>query len=292
MLLQQIINGLTIGSTYALVAIGFSLIFGVLRLMNFANGAVYMLGAYLTVVIYSEVVQNFWLALLASILITGFVGFSVDRFALRSLRRKNAPRLAPMITTMGIATFIENAIMVFLGSRSKPVQFVPQMPFLKVGNARLGTFQMMILCIAVVLMILVSVIIYRTKLGNAMMATSQNMIAARLMGINVNAVISSTFFLAAVLSAIAGTIVGMYYRSVDVTMSATMGSKTFAAAVLGGIGNIPGAVVGGLCVGVIETLGAGYLSAGYRDALAFAILILVLLIKPNGLFGKVVETKV
>jgi len=292
MFLQQLFNGFTIGSTYALVTIGFSLIFGVLRLMNFANGAIYMLGGYLSVVIFTGVVQNFWIALLGSIIITGIVGFSIDRFALDLLRKKEAPPLAPMITTMGISTCIENMIMVFLGSRSKPVPYGANLGFITVGNARLGIFQVIILGIALVLMGLVSLLIYKTKIGNAMRAAAQNMAACKLMGVNVKMVISSTFLLAAVLSAIAGTIVGMYYRSVSLTMAGSMGAKTFAAAVLGGIGNIPGAIVGGLCVGIIETLGAGYVNASYRDGIAFGILILVLLIKPNGLFGKGVETKV
>jgi branched-chain amino acid transport system permease protein len=292
MLLQQLFNGFTIGSTYALVTIGFSLIFGVLRLMNFANGAVYMLGGYLTVIIFTELVQNFWLALLGSVIITGFVGFAIDRFALDTLRKKSAPPLAPMITTMGISTCIENAIMVFLGSRSKPVPYVADLGFITIGNARLGAFQVLILVIAVILMLLVSWLIYKTKIGNAMRAAAQNMVACKLMGVNVKMIISFTFLLAAVLSAIAGTIVGMYYRSVSLTMSASMGAKIFAAAMLGGIGNIPGAIVGGLCVGIIETLGAGYINASYRDGIAFGILILVLLLKPNGFFGKGVQTKV
>jgi branched-chain amino acid transport system permease protein len=292
MFLQQLFNGFTIGSTYALVTIGFSLIFGVLRLMNFANGAVYMLGGYLTVMIFTGIVQNFWFALLGSVVITGFVGFSIDRFALDVLRKKSAPPLAPMITTMGIATFIENAIMIFLGSRSKPVPYGANLGFMTIGNARLGFFQVLILGIAVVLMIIVSVVIYKTKVGDAMRAASQNMTATKLMGVNLRRVISLTFLMAAVLSAIAGTIVGMYYRSVSLTMSASMGAKTFAAAMLGGIGNIPGAIIGGLFVGVIETLGAGYLNASYRDGIAFGILILVLLLRPNGLFGKAVVTKV
>jgi branched-chain amino acid transport system permease protein len=292
MFLQQLFNGFTIGSTYALVTIGFSLIFGVLRLMNFANGAIYMLGAYLTVVVFTGIIQNFWISLLVSIIITGAVGFSIDRFALDILRRKSAPPLAPMITTMGIATFIENAIMVFLGSRSKPVPYGASLGFITIGDARLGLFQVLILSIAIVLMLLVSFLIYRTKIGNAMLAVSQNMLAAKLMGINIRLIISCTFLLAAVLSAIAGTIVGMYYRSVSLAMSGSMGAKTSAAAMLGGIGNIPGAIVGGLCVGIIETLGAGYLNAAYRDAIAFAILILVLLIRPNGFFGKAVNRKV
>ncbi len=286
MFLQQLFNGLTIGSTYALVTIGFSLIFGILRLMNFANGAVFVLGAYFTLMIYTRITGNFVIALLASIALTGAVGFCIDRFALRTLRRKRAPRLAPMITTMGIATIIENFILNFFGSETKAVPYAPNFGFFDIGNAHIGYFQLLILGVGIVLMILVSLLVYRTKLGKAMLATSQNQMAAALMGINVQGVIAFTFFLSAVLSSISGTIVGMYYRNIDITLSAAMGSKTFAAAVVGGIGNIPGAIVGGLVVGVVETLGASYISTAYRDAIAFAILIVMLLVRPNGFFGK------
>lgn len=286
MIWQQLINGLTIGSTYALVTIGFSLIFGILRLMNFANGAIFILGAYLTLMIYTRVTSNFIIALIGSILITGIVGYSVDRFGLRILREKSAPRLAPMILTMGMSTIIENFILNVFGSETKAVPYSPNMGYYDIGPVRIGGFQILILAVAIILMILVSLLVYRTKLGKAMLATSQNQTAAALMGINVAGVIGFTFFLSAVLSSISGTIVGMYYKNIDVTLSAAMGNKTFAAAVVGGIGNVPGAIIGGLVVGVIETLGASYLSTAYRDAIAFAILIVVLLVKPTGFFGK------
>ena len=286
MFLQQLVNGLTIGSTYALVTIGFSLIFGILRLMNFANGAIFVLGAYMTLMVYTRLTGNFIISLLAGVLLTGLVGFSVDRFALRVLRQKGAPRLAPMITTMGIATIIENFILNFFGSETKAVPYSPQLGFVTVGNVRISMFQFLILGVAIILMLLVSLLVYKTKLGKAMLATSQNQVAAAIMGINVQGVIAFTFFLSAVLSAISGTIVGMYYQSIDVTLSAAMGSKTFAAAVVGGIGNIPGAIIGGLVVGVVETFGASYISTAYRDAIAFAILIVVLLVRPTGFFGK------
>lgn len=286
MLLQQLINGLTIGSTYALVTIGFSLIFSVLKLMNFANGSVFVLGAYFTLGLWTWMGGNVWAALIGSIILTGIVGYSIDRFVLRTLRTKNAPGLAPMITTMGVSTVIENAILIWFGSESKAVTFAPNLGHIEVAGVRISGLQTMILVIAMVLMGIVSWVIYRTKTGKAMLAVSQNIQAAKLMGIDVNAVISATFFVAAVLSSISGTVVGTYYRSIEVSMSSAWGNKVFAAAILGGVGNIPGAILGGLLVGIIETLGASYISAGYRDAIAFLIMIVVLLVKPTGLFGK------
>ncbi len=286
MLLQQLINGLTIGSTYALVTIGFSLIFSVLKLMNFANGSVFVLGAYFSLGLYSLLGGNVWVALLGSMALTGLTGYSIDRFVLRTLRQKSAPGLAPMITTMGVATVIENAILIWFGSEAKAVTFAPNLGHISVAGVRISGLQTMILVIAIILMGMVSWVIYKTKAGKAMLAVSQNMQAAKLMGINVNAVITTTFFVSAVLSSIAGTVVGMYYRSIEVAMSSAWGNKVFAAAILGGVGNIPGAILGGLLVGIFETLGASYISAGYRDAIAFIIMIVVLLVKPTGLFGK------
>ena len=292
MLFQQIINGLTIGSTYALVAIGFSLIFGVLKLMNFANGSVFVLGAYITLGIYVSLVDNVWLALLGSMVINGIVGFCIDRFILRTLRKKGASGMAPMITTMGVSTDIDNFILIFFGSEAKSVSFAPNLGSVTIGNVNISGLQVMILVIAVILMAIVSFVLYRTKAGKAMQAVSQNMQASRLMGIDVDMVIAVTFCVAAVLSSIAGTVVGMYYRNIEVSMSSAWGNKVFAAAILGGVGNIPGAILGGLIVGIIQTLGASYISAGYRDAIAFIILIFVLLVRPTGILGKQSVVKV
>ena len=292
MLLQQIINGLTIGSTYALVAIGFTMVFGVLELANFANGALYMLGAYLTLIFYTSAIGSFLVAVVLSILFTGLAGYFLDRFALRLLRKHNAPRLSGLITTLGIAMIIENSIMVFYGSESKSFPNMLSFGRIEIGNAVVTWTQIILSLIAVVLMLALSFLVYKTKLGKAMRCTSQNMDAARLMGININRVISFTFICSGFLAAVAGTMVGMLYQTIGSTMSQLIGMKIFASAILGGVGILPGAMVGGLLLGVIETIVAGYISSGYRDAIAFTILIVVLLFRPVGLFGQKQITKV
>lgn len=285
MLLQQLINGLTIGSTYALVSIGFTMVFGVLELTNFANGSLYMLGAYFTLVLYNATGHHFFLAFFLSIALTGAAGFCLDHFALRRLRKTNAPKLAGLITTLGMSMVFDNGIMLVFGSESKA--FPNQFDFgrIYIGNVIISWTQIIILVTAFVLMAILSVVVYKTKLGKAMRSTAQNVEAARLMGININSIIAFTFIISGVLACISGTLVGMYYQTVDVNMGAMIGMKTFASAILGGVGVLPGAVVGGLLIGVIETIAAGYISTGYRDAIAFTVLIVVLLFKPNGLFG-------
>lgn len=292
MLLEQILNGLTIGSTYALVAIGFTMVFGVLELVNFANGSVYMLGGYITLMVYMGITGNFFVAFLISLFATGLVGFCLEHFGLRHLRKQNASKLTGLITTMGIATVIDNCILLFFGSQTKPYPNIINFGTFQIWGQRINSSQLFILCIALLLMILLSFVTYKTKLGKAMRCTAQNAEAAKLMGIDVNRIISLTFVMSAMLATVAGTMVGMYYESIDINMGNTVGMKTMASAVLGGVGILPGAMLGGLLVGLFETLGASYISSGYRDAIAFAILILVILIKPNGLLGRKTINKV
>ena len=285
MFLQQLINGISIGSTYALVAIGYSLVFGVLRVINFANGSVYMLGAYITMLIYLGL-NNIWVAIVLSLAFTGLVSFSVDFIGLRKLRRDNAPRMAALISTLGLATIIDNVIQIFIGTETKPFPNFLNFGSFHIGNAVVTWTQVLILAICLVIMAVFSFIVYKTKFGKCMRAVSQNITTAKLMGIDVKTVISSTFAISGILAAVAGSLVGAYYQSIDTMMGASVGMKTFAAAVLGGVGSLPGAMLGGLIVGVSESIGASYISSGYRDAIAFAILILVLLIKPSGMLGK------
>ena len=261
MLLQQIINGITIGSTYALVAIGFTMIFGVLELTNFSNSSLYMFGAYVTWLLYAGTGMNFFVAFALSIVITGVLGWSIDRFALRQLRKKHAPKLSGLITTLGMSMVIDNAIMVFCGTDSKMFENFLDFGSVHIGSAVVTWTQIIILIVACVLMIALSIIVYRTKIGKAMTAIAQNQDAAKLMGI-------------------------------DTAMGSSIGTKIFASAILGGVGILPGAVVGGIVLGVVETMVSAYISSGYRDAISFTILILVLLVMPNGLFGKKAINKV
>lgn len=286
MFLQQLLNGLTIGCIYSLVAIGYSLVFGVLRLINFANGAVYMLGAYLMFILVTYAIIPVGLAFAISLLLIGIVGFLIDFVGLRPLRAKNAPRLTGLISTLGIGTFIENAIQVWVGTETKHFPSILPTGRIELGNAVLSYTQIFIFIICVILMASTSLIVYKTKIGKSMLAVSQNATCAKLMGINVKLIIAGTFTVAAILACFSGVLVGSYYQNIDTTMSFTVGMKTFAAAVLGGVGSLPGAVIGGIIVGLSEAIGASYISAGYRDAFAFGILIIVLLVKPSGILGK------
>jgi branched-chain amino acid transport system permease protein len=289
---QQLINGITIGSTYALVAIGFTMVFGVLELVNFANGSVYMLGGYFALMLYLAMGGRFIEAFILSIVFTGITGYLIDRVGLKRLRKKKAPKLAGFISTLGMATIIDNSVMLFFGSETKPYPNMLDFGKIIVGDVIITWTQIIILSVVLLLMIALSLVVNNTKIGKAMRCTAQNTDAARLMGINVNAVISFTFVISSVLAGISGVLVGMYYNSIDSFMGFSVGMKTFASAVLGGVGVLPGAMVGGILVGIIETIGASYISSGYRDAIAFTILILVLLFKPSGLFGKKQVNKV
>lgn len=291
MFFQQVVNGLTIGSMYALVAIGYTMVFGVLKLVNFSHGSVFMVGAYLTLQIYLALGGHFLIAALLSLVLTGVLGVAIDRFALRRLRSHNADRITALISTLGVGTVLDNAIMIAFGSETKAFPNLLQLGKFTIGNTVISWVQILIFVMAVLLMAAMSLIVYRTKMGRAMRATSQNADAAKLMGINVNQVIALTFFVGSLLASIAGTMYGMYYEAIDPLMGSVISMKTFACVVLGGVGVLPGAMLGGLVIGVVEAVGASYISSGYRDAIAFAILILVLVLRPQGILGKKVADK-
>ena len=284
MFLQQVINGIAIGSTYALVAIGYSLVFGVLKIINFANGSLYMAGAYITLLVYGALKRNIIISIVASLLLVGIMAYSVDVIGLRKLRKDNAPKMSGLITTLGIATVIDNVIQIFIGTETKAFPNFLNFGKLKVGSLVINSTQVLIFAICVVIMLAFSLLVYKTKFGKAMQAVSQNIVAAKL--IDTKFVISATFIMSGVLASLAGSLVGTYYGAIDTTLGASVGMKTFSAAVLGGVGSLPGAMIGGLIVGLAEALGASYISSGYRDAIAFVILIMVLLIKPTGILGK------
>lgn len=292
MFFQQLINGLTLGSTYALTAVGYTMVFGILELVNFSHGAVYMFGAFVVLMLMTALKLNFMLAFVIGAIITGLLGITIDKICLFPLRKKKAPKVASLISTIGVSIFIQNLVMLVWGSETKNFPLVLNLGSINIGSLKISYLQIIIMMIAVVLMAALTIIIRKTKIGKAMRATAQNMEAAKLMGVNVNFVISFTFFLGASLAAVAGVLVGMYYQSVDPMMGFMAGLKAFAAAVLGGIGVLPGAILGGLIIGVSEILAAGYIHAGFRDAIAFGILIAVLIIRPTGLLGKKVQKKV
>ena len=296
--LQQVLNGVAWGSIYALIALGYTMVYGVLRLINFAHGDVYMIGAmmgyYLTLWLgwgAAPDATHFLLILLASMLICGFLGFVIERSAYRPLRSRSP--LTALITAIGVSLLLENGGLVLFGADPK---FFPTLiqnkPILKMGGLIVSNIQVLILVTSLLLMIALQFFVYRTRMGRAMRAVAFSHEASRLIGIDIDTVISVTFVLGSMLAAAAGVLVGVSNPKIEPLMGLLPGLKAFVAAVLGGIGNIPGAMLGGLILGVAETLVSGYISSTYRDAIAFVLLVVILLFKPAGLLGKAVAEKV
>lgn len=292
MFLQQIVNGLTIGSFYALVAIGYSMVFGVLELTNFAHSAVFMMGGYVACVALQAGV-SFPVAFLLALITCGVIGILIDRSCLMPMRKRGAKRISYLICTIGLSTFLQNLINLVFGSESIPFKEVLVRRQYTIGsNLVISNLQIIIWIMSIVLVAVTTFLVNKTKLGASMRAVAQNPTAAKLMGVNTDRVITFTFFLGSTLAAVAGTMFAMYYYSVDLQMGFTVGMKTFASAVLGGIGSLPGAVVGGYLIGIIEALFAGYISSGFKDAIGFIVLIIVLLVRPSGLMGRKSVSKV
>ena len=289
--IQQILNGLALGLAYALVAVGFSLVFGILRLINFSHSSVYVFGAHAA---FFLIGLSFGAvpAIIAATLMAGILGVIIDKTALAPLRKKKSVSIAALVTTLGISNIIQNMLVVIFGSQRKAFPDFFNFGMLELGGLRLGSRQLVMVTVSLALLLLLLVIVNKTKVGLAMRAAAQNGKAAALMGINVNNIITLTFFLGGASAAIAGGMVGGYYQIVYPGMGFMIGLKAFAASVLGGIGSLPGALAGGLLVGVIESLAALFFGSNYRDATAFIILIVVLIFRPAGLFGKKEVVKV
>lgn len=282
---QQVFNGLTLGMAYALIAVGYSLVFGILRLVNFSHGSVYAFGAHAAMFLIS-VKFGIIPAIIGSMIITGILGILIDKAALEPLRKKKSAPIASLITTIGISNILMNLLTVGFGSEKKPFPALFDYGSFKIGSITITATQVCICLVSIILMGGLVLLVRKTKVGLAMRACEQNAKAAKLMGINVNFVISFTFFLGGVSAAIAGSLISGYYQIVYPNMGYMAGLKAFAAAVLGGIGSLPGAIIGGLVVGVSESMAATFIGSAYRDSTAFVILILVLIIRPNGFFGK------
>ncbi|UOF90507.1 branched-chain amino acid ABC transporter permease [Fodinisporobacter ferrooxydans] len=290
-IVQQLIIGISVGSVYALIALGYTMVYGIIKLINFAHGDVFMVGAYTGFFAAAGLKWGFIPALLLSMAVSALLGVVIERFAYRPLR--NTSRIAALITAIGVSFLLENGGILAVGAQPKgfPNLFKRE-TFHLFGNVTIDNLQIIVFTVTIVLMVILQYIVHKTKAGRAMRAVSFDMEAARLMGINVDTTISITFAIGSALAAAGGVIYGMLYSSVDPLMGILPGLKAFIAAVLGGIGIIPGALVGGLALGVIETAVS---SAGYslwRDGVAFLILILILIFKPSGLFGKNIREKV
>ncbi|MDE0483261.1 MAG: branched-chain amino acid ABC transporter permease [Candidatus Poribacteria bacterium] len=297
--LLQLINGLVQGGIYALIAVGYTMVYGIIQLINFAHGEIFMLGAYFALILVTATPLPFWAAVLLSMVFCAVLGMLIDYIAYRPLR--NAPRLSALITAIGVSLTLLNLARMLWSSRqrtfpddSKPAIFQSKID-LETGEvfnaiplpdgAILPYTDIFIILLAVVLMFALNRLVHLTKIGKAMRACAQNPVAANLMGIKTNQVISVTFAIGSALGAVAGVMVGLR-EAIMPTMGYHKGIAAFAAAVLGGIGNITGAMLGGIIIGLAEAFGGGYISGGYKLAFAYVIMIVVILIRPSGLFGK------
>jgi len=294
--IQQIINGLTLGSIYALIAIGYTMVYGIIGMINFAHGEIYMIGAYVGVLVLTaltllglqSVPLMLLLTLAVSILVTSAYGWTVERLAYRPLR--GSPRLVPLISAIGMSIFLQNYVMLGQGARDISMQpliaggwrFGPEGGF----QVYLSYMQVLIAAATVIFMALLTLYISRSRLGRACRACAEDREMANLLGIDTDRVISLTFVLGAALAAVAGVLVGLYYGKVNPFIGYVAGIKAFTAAVLGGIGSIPGAMLGGIVLGLTESFASAYLSTQYKDVVAFGLLVLVLLFRPTGLLGK------
>ncbi len=291
---QQLINGLVLGAIYGLIAIGYTMVYGIIGLINFAHGDVYMVSAYLTAIFLallsflglSSLPLLLGITFILTMIIIGFYGFTIERIAYRPLR--HAPRLAPLISTIGVSLILQNFVRLSQGARSQSV------PALLEGAWHFGlgdhameisTLQCLIIIITLLSTGILTLIIAKTPIGRAMRATQQDLIMASILGINPNKIIPFVFVVGSVMAAIAGVLVSLNYGSFNFFIGFIIGIKAFTCAVIGGIGSLPGALLGGIILGLLETLFAGFVSVDYKDVFAFFVLIFVLVFKPNGLLG-------
>jgi branched-chain amino acid transport system permease protein len=297
--LQQVVNGLTLGAVYAVVALGYTMVYGIIQLINFAHGEVVMVGALVAYSVLGALAGG-PLPPLAAVLAAACcaipvcmgLGYAMERLAYRPLR--GAPRLAPLITAIGISLILQHLAMLVWSRNNLAYPQLVRTESYAFAGAEITNVQLAILGLSIAMMAGLAFVVYRTRLGRAMRAVAQNAQVARLMGVDVDRVVAATFVIGAALAAVAGVMVGSYYGIAHYTMGSLLGLKAFSAAVLGGIGNIPGAMLGGLLLGVVEALGAGYIGdltgnlfgSNYQDVFAFLVLIAVLVLRPSGLLGE------
>ncbi|MDN5371402.1 MAG: branched-chain amino acid transport system permease protein [Carnobacterium sp.] len=288
--LQQLINGLSLGSIYALIALGYTMVYGIIKLINFAHGDIYMVGAFVGYTAINSLHLSFLPALILSMVFCAVLGVAIERIAYKPLR--NATRVAALITAIGMSYLLQNGMIYLVGSETRAFPQVIKNKIYEFMGLQVSQTQILIFATTIILMLALQLIVQKTKMGKAMRAVSTDADAARLMGINVDNVISFTFALGSSLAGAAGVLVGLYYNSIEPMMGYAPGLKAFIAAVLGGIGIIPGAMFGGFTIGIIETLVSGYGGSLIKDAVVYLILIVILIFKPSGLLGKNVKEKV
>jgi len=288
--LQQMVNGISLGSIYALIALGYTMIYGIIKLINFAHCDVYMIGAYIGFAATTYANLGFFPALIISMVACSVLGMIIEKIAYKPLR--NSSKIAVLITAIGMSLLLEYVMMFFVGAEVRSYPEVLSEASFDIGSIVINMQQIYIVLTAIALMIILQFIVKKTKIGKAMRAVSADKDAAQLMGIKVDSTISFTFAIGSALAGAGGVLVGIYYNSIDPLMGMMPGLKAFVAAVFGGIGSIPGAMIGGMSIGVLETLVSGYGNSMYRDAFVFAFLIIILILKPSGLLGKNTKEKV
>ena len=289
-MLQQLVNGLILGSVYALIALGYTMVYGIIKLINFAHGDLYMMGAFIGYYLINSFQLNFFVALILTMVLTACLGVLIEFLAYRPLR--NSTKIAALITAIGVSFFLEYGMVYLFGANTRAFPQALETVKYNLGPITVTNVQLTILGVSVFLMLALQFIVQKTKMGKAMRAVSVDSDAAQLMGINVNSTISFTFALGSALAGAAGVLIGLYYNSVDPLMGMAPGIKAFVAAVLGGIGIIPGAALGGFIIGLLETLAVTIGLSSYRDAVVYGILIVILLVRPAGILGKNVKEKV
>ncbi len=293
MLEQQLFNALSLGCVYALFALGFTLIFGVLGVVNLSQGAVFMLGAYAALTAIDRLHVPLWLAIVVAFAFAGLVGVVIDRLVLKPLRARNAPHLIPMIATIGLGLSINSLVQGLFGAENQrfPSEVLPQ-DSLQVAGVSVTVLELGIILVSFVLMTVLMLTLSKTQLGRALRAIAESPKAARLLGINVDGLFMLTSFVAAGLGGVAGVLIGLYSNALFPLMGQPMLHKGIAVIILGGMGDIRGAMFAGLFLGFAEVLSVAYIGSDMRDAVAFGLLFLVLLVRPKGLFGSVQERKV
>lgn len=289
-MIQQLVNGLILGSVYALLALGYTMVYGILKLINFAHGDIYMLGAFIGYYLISVFHLNFFVVLVLTMMITACIGMLIEFLAYRPLR--HSTKIAALITAIGVSFLLEYGMQYFVGSEKRAFPQVVEKVRYNLGLFTIDSYQVIILVTSLALMLGLQFIVKKTKMGKAMRAVSVDSDAAQLMGINVNTTISFTFALGSALAGAAGVLIGLYYNSIEPLMGMAPGIKSFVAAVLGGIGIIPGAALGGIVIGILETFTYVLGISTYKDAVVYVILILILLVRPSGILGKNVKEKV
>lgn len=300
MFFQQLINGITLGSIYALFALGYTMVYGILLMINFAHSEIFMVGAYigfwaltfLPLSIQNVVPLHLSLVFVSSIVGAGLLAILVERIAYRRLY--GASRLTPLISAIGVSIFLQNIMQVGVSAQSQPYPYPQSSDIMQFDffGIQVNSLQISIFLLAIIAMIALQLFVNRTKLGKAMRATAQNHTVSQLMGINVNLIITVTFLIGGALGGLAGVLNGMYYGSIKFNMGFFPGLKAFTAAVVGGIGNIKGAMIGGFLLGIIEAMSVGYISSAYKDVILFLVLIFVLIFRPTGIMGEAVTEKI